>query len=279
MFAEELQQSFAHLNLFSSNLTVDKPRVEPTAMAPQSGRDGGAGTGRASSATPLRPYWGRRINPVNWRPSRNFLVGVAAGYNISFSHMFGLKTRRRNRLRSQPFPASWLEILHGNVPYYGRLSPAEQQDLLGDIRVFVAEKNFEGCGGLEITDEIKVTIAAYACILLLHLRHDYYPRLQSVLVYPDAYPVPAVRRAVGNIVVEGDEMRAGESWRTGVVVISWNHVLHRPTDPGAVETWPSMSSLINSTRKKGWRMAHRCCQSHRCIEPGRGFSAGNTRCC
>ena len=159
-------------------------------------------------------------------------MGVAARYRISLSHMFGLKTRRRNRLRSQPFPASWLEILQRNVPYYGRLSPSEQQHLRGDIHVFIAEKNFEGCGGLEMTDEIKITIAAYACLLLLHLQHDYYPRLQSVLVYPDAYPVPAVRRAVGNIVVEGDEMRAGESWRTGVVVISWNHVLHRPADPG-----------------------------------------------
>jgi Mlc titration factor MtfA (ptsG expression regulator) len=146
--------------------------------------------------------------------------------------MFGFKTRRRNRLRSRLFPRSWLEILQRNVPYYTRLSPAEQQELQGDIQVFIAEKNFEGCGGLEMTDEIKVTIAAYACILLLHLQHDYYPRLQSILVYPDAYPVPAVQRVMGNIVVEGHEMRAGESWQTGAVVISWNHVLHRPTDPG-----------------------------------------------
>jgi Mlc titration factor MtfA (ptsG expression regulator) len=146
--------------------------------------------------------------------------------------MFGSKTRRRNRLRAQPFPASWLAIIRRNVPCYDRLTAAEQQDLQGTIQVLVAEKNFEGCGGLEMTDEIKITIAAYACILLLHLQHDYYPRLQSILVYPDAYPVPAVRRRVGNIVVEGTEMRAGESWQTGVVVISWNHVLHRPVDPG-----------------------------------------------
>ena len=150
---------------------------------------------------------------------------------ISGSHMFGFKTRRRNRLRSQPFPGSWLAIIQRNVPYYERLTHAEQQELQGDVQVFIAEKNFEGCGGLEMTHEIKITIAAYACILLLHLQHDYYPRLQSVLVYPDAYPVPAVQRVVGNIVVEGHEMRAGESWRTGVVVISWNHVLRRPVDP------------------------------------------------
>ncbi|HUK82307.1 MAG TPA: M90 family metallopeptidase [Verrucomicrobiae bacterium] len=145
--------------------------------------------------------------------------------------MFGLKTRRRARLRAQPFPDLWRSILQRNVPYYGHLSPGEQQELQQHIQVFVAEKNFEGCGGLELTDEIKVTVAAYACILLLHLRHDYYPRLQSILVYPDAYPVPEVRSYAGNIVVEAHELRAGESWRTGVVVISWNHVLHRPADP------------------------------------------------
>jgi len=105
--------------------------------------------------------------------------------------------------------------------------------LQDDIKVFVAEKNFEGCGGLEITDEIRVTVAAYACILLLNRRHDFYPRLQSILVYPDLYPAHAVRRGPGNTLVEGQEVRAGESWHTGAVVLSWSHVLHRPGDPAA----------------------------------------------
>ena len=145
--------------------------------------------------------------------------------------MFGFKTRRRKRIGSRPFPQTWLEIIRRNVSYYERLSLAEQQQLQGDIQVFVAEKNFEGCGGLELTDEIKVTIAAYACILLLNRQHDYYPRLQSILVYPDAYTIKSVRRATGNTLVEGHEVRLGESWRSGAVVISWNHVLHRPADP------------------------------------------------
>jgi Mlc titration factor MtfA (ptsG expression regulator) len=145
--------------------------------------------------------------------------------------MFGLKTRRRDRLRAQPFSESWESILHRNVPYYELLSSDEQQGLKDDIKVFIAEKNFEGCAGLELTDEIKVTIAAYACVLLLHLKHDYYPRLQSVLVYPDAYGVPEVRRTAGNTIVEGHEVRLGESWRTGAVVVSWDHILHRPADP------------------------------------------------
>jgi Mlc titration factor MtfA (ptsG expression regulator) len=142
--------------------------------------------------------------------------------------MFERKTRRRNRLQAQTFPTSWRAILERNVAYYERLTLTERQELHGDIQVFIAEKNIEGCGGLEITEEIKVTIAAYACILLLNRQHDFYPRLQSILVYPDAYPVPVVRVVPGNIAVEGHEMRAGESWRTGAVVLSWNHVLRRP---------------------------------------------------
>jgi len=147
--------------------------------------------------------------------------------------VFGFKKRRRDRIRSQPFPAAWLAILRRNVPYYQRLTAEEQRELRQHIQVFVAEKNFEGCYGLVLTDEITVTIAAYACILLLHRRHDYYPRLQSILVYPDAYTVETTRPGPGNTVVEGPEMRAGESWWTGVVIVAWSHILHRPTEPGA----------------------------------------------
>jgi Mlc titration factor MtfA (ptsG expression regulator) len=143
--------------------------------------------------------------------------------------MFERKTTRRNRLQTQPFPAPWLAILQRNVPYYRRLTVSEREELRGDIQVFIAEKNFEGCGGLEITEEIKITIAAYACILLLNRQHNYYPRLQSILVYPDAYPAAVRRMAPGNIAIEGHEIRAGESWRNGVVVLSWNHVLRRPS--------------------------------------------------
>jgi Mlc titration factor MtfA (ptsG expression regulator) len=147
--------------------------------------------------------------------------------------LFGFITRRRNRLRSQPFPEEWLVVLKRNVPYYARLPLSKQQELQDSIKVFIAEKNFEGCGGIEMTDEIKVTIAAYACILLLNRRHDFYPRLQSILVYPDAYPVTVVRSGPGDMLIEGHEVRAGESWHTGAIVLSWSHILHRPGDPAA----------------------------------------------
>ena len=57
---------------------------------------------------------------------------------------------------------------------YSRLSPADRQELEGHIHVFLAEKRFEGCGGQEVTDEVRVLIAAQACLLLLHRDTDCY---------------------------------------------------------------------------------------------------------
>jgi hypothetical protein len=75
------------------------------------------------------------------------------------------KKRRRQRLYTEPFPVSWLAIIKRSFPIYDRLPQSDQQELQGHIQVFLAEKVFEGCGGLELTDEIKVTIAAQACRL------------------------------------------------------------------------------------------------------------------
>ena len=48
------------------------------------------------------------------------------------------------------------------------------------------EKHWEGCGGLVLTDEIKLCISAQACLLTLNLPHDFYPNVESILVYPSA---------------------------------------------------------------------------------------------
>ena len=77
--------------------------------------------------------------------------------------MLGLFTnRRREKLRSEKPPKEWIDILERNFPLFGRLTPDDQKELLGHIQVFIDEKYFEGCGGLELTDEIRVTIAAQA---------------------------------------------------------------------------------------------------------------------
>jgi Mlc titration factor MtfA (ptsG expression regulator) len=133
--------------------------------------------------------------------------------------------QRAREARAAPFPADWLSHLHRNVGCYQLLPPAEQARLRDDLRVFIAEKHWEGCGGLELTNEMKVTIAALACILTLGMTGSPYGRVQTILVYPAGYRDPRPRRVPGSIIhTEGVEL-TGEAHYRGPVVLSWEEVL------------------------------------------------------
>jgi MtfA peptidase len=144
-----------------------------------------------------------------------------------------LAERKRARLRAQPFPAAWRRILRRRVPIVARLPAELQLRLKRHIQVFIAEKPFIGCQGRAITDEVRVTVAAQACLLLLgHARSDYFPRLRQVLVYPDAFVVNR-EQAVGDGLVQAQrQTMAGESWSHGVVVLSWAEALAGAADAG-----------------------------------------------
>jgi MtfA peptidase len=145
--------------------------------------------------------------------------------------MFGLSRKERwAKIQAQPFPPEWSWIMARNVPIYDRLSELDKAELRGLIQVFLAEKVFEGCGGLEITDEIKVTIAAQACLLLLRRDTDVYPKLITILVYPSAYISNMPRHSPQGIVTEGPQGRLGEAWTAGVVVLSWDDVKQGASD-------------------------------------------------
>jgi len=136
---------------------------------------------------------------------------------------------RRKKLRALPVNPEWEKILEKNLPIYLKLPDQMKAELHGHIRVFIHEKNFEGCGGLELNDEIRVTIAAQACILLLKRKTAYYPKLSSVLVYPSAYVAKNIRNKNG--FVADAQVRLGESWSTGTVVLSWDDIIRGAVDP------------------------------------------------
>jgi Mlc titration factor MtfA (ptsG expression regulator) len=140
--------------------------------------------------------------------------------------------RRRARLRAGPFPAAWRRILRRRVPAAARLPADLQVRLKRHIQVFVAEKAFIGCQGQAITDEVRVTVAAQACLLLLgHARPDYYPRLRQILVYPDAFVVRRERPVGDGLVQAQRQALSGESWVEGQVVLSWAEALDGAADP------------------------------------------------
>jgi MtfA peptidase len=142
-----------------------------------------------------------------------------------------LRRRRRERILAGPFPDAWLAFLHQNVAHYQHLSDAEQARLRDDLRIFAAEKHWEGCGGLTMTDEIKVTISAQAMLLVLGLEHNYFDRVQSILVYPYAYRAVTPDSATGNLVPQDSSDRLGEAHYRGPVILSWPEVLQDGQHP------------------------------------------------
>jgi len=149
---------------------------------------------------------------------------IAAGLvAVFFTWKYLARQARRKRLLVTPFPDKWREIVQKNVPLYNRLPDPLKEQLHGLVQVFLAEKDFEGCGGLDITEEIKVTIAAQACMLLLNRKATYFPKLRTILVYPHTYVAKTIS-SDGRIRVDGQSVRLGESWQDGPVVLSWNSV-------------------------------------------------------
>ncbi len=126
------------------------------------------------------------------------------------------RRRRRNKILSTPFPAEWTAHLEKNLPHYRYLAPDERARLRDNLRVFVAEKNWEGCGGLRLTDEMKVAIAAHACLMTLGLEGDPLAGILSILVYPTGYAVPEERWHAGWSIAD-EVARQGESWYRGPV--------------------------------------------------------------
>jgi len=128
---------------------------------------------------------------------------------------------KRKKQWTSLVPSSWLPILERTLPMIGKLSAEHQKQLFGKMKIFLTDKNFEGCGGLEITEEIKVTIAAQACMLLLGRKTKVYSRLKTILVYPHTYKGGKKGLFGGD---NGDSARLGESWTSGVVVLAWDSV-------------------------------------------------------
>ena len=152
-----------------------------------------------------------------------YLLGLALAL-IAAALLISTAKRKahRNKLMNAPFPREWSDILTKNLPPYLRLPEELQNKLHGYINIFMDEKYFEGCGGQKITDEVKVTIAAQACLLIVGQGSKCYPKLRSVLVYPHTYI--AGGKGLFGAQNEPISARLGESWQTGSVVLSWNSV-------------------------------------------------------
>lgn len=144
--------------------------------------------------------------------------------------IFGwLRRRRRRKWHAQPFPAEWTAFIAQHCAHWQQLRDFERRQLERLVQVFVAEKEWEGCGGLEITDEVRVTIAAQACILLLGLEHDYFRNVRSVVVYPSTVVAPA---GGGSVFHSNEHVPVlGQAMLRGPIVLVWDAVLRGAEHP------------------------------------------------
>jgi Mlc titration factor MtfA (ptsG expression regulator) len=138
------------------------------------------------------------------------------------------RKRRRQRVLEDPFRVAWQEALRRNVGYAEFLDEVAHQRLEDLVQVFLAEKSFEGCGGLTLTDEIRVTIAANACILLLGLDHDLYSDVETILVYPSTVRPPQRSQGLLStsvaVVTNESPHLLGEAHMHGPVILVWDSV-------------------------------------------------------
>jgi hypothetical protein len=139
---------------------------------------------------------------------------------------------RRAGVVELPFPAEWRHTMRVHVPLVARLPADLQQQLRRRMQVFIAEVPFIGCQGVVVTNEMRVVVAAQACLLLLNRPQAEFGGLRQVLLYPGPFRVR--RSGVDAAGLHSDEVQvlSGESWEQGQVILSWPDCLEGAANPG-----------------------------------------------
>lgn len=149
---------------------------------------------------------------------------VLAVILLSAFYLFFWPRLRRRQIINESFPREWEDILERRLSVYSKLPAALQQQLRDLIKVFIRDKTFVGCADLEVTEEMKVVIAAQACLLLLNHPSYEYPELRAIYIYPTAFRATReVRDELGLVSTQSRDL-LGESWNTGKVILAWDDV-------------------------------------------------------
>lgn len=162
--------------------------------------------------------------------SRWVIVALCALVAASAWWLFARPQWRSRRVDAQPFPAEWEAIVQTWLPCYRRMPEDIKDALRNRIKHFLANKRFVGCAGLEITDTMRLAIAAQACLLILNRPGDYYADLRWILVYPNEFVVNHNRPNELGIVSDSRHVLAGESWSDGRVILAWSSIKQSVAD-------------------------------------------------
>lgn len=136
---------------------------------------------------------------------------------------------RFDRAMRRPFPQSWQQTLE-SLPVYARLEPALQAELRRKVQAFLYRKRFVGCAGLAVSDEMRVTIAAEACLLVLNRPSTLYRDLKWIYLYPTTFRSRQPERNEIGVVSKPAGSLLGVSWSNGRVVLAWDSVQRGSAD-------------------------------------------------
>ena len=138
--------------------------------------------------------------------------------------------QRRLKIMEEPFPSEWEDMIRRNMVYYSMLGNDEQKRLRLLIQIFMTEKSWEGCGGLELTDEIRVTISAQACLLILNIPHNYFDNVETILIYPSEMMLPQRKPGFFETVLEPLEPArpiSGQAFQQGPIILAWDTAFYQ----------------------------------------------------
>jgi Mlc titration factor MtfA (ptsG expression regulator) len=143
------------------------------------------------------------------------------------------QAHHRRQLRARPLPDAWRAHLERELSFYGAMPAELRARLDGLVQQFLAEKEFVGCRGLEVSQEMKLTIAAQACLLVVNRPVQVYDDLYSVLIYPAAFIAPEEHHDEAGVVHSHDQVLSGQTWDTHRIILSWDDVQASAAERGA----------------------------------------------
>ena len=169
------------------------------------------------------------ISPRTARSNRNVMHLLILFSLIAFVVSIWFLHRQRRRAREEklfkmPLDPGYVALLEQHVPIYSKLPQTLRDELHGHINIFLDRKKFIGKAGVEITDQIRLTVAGNACLLLLQGNNRRFSGFTSILIYPSTYEAPDVHHD-GLITTNRQSTRAGESWMRGPIVLSWTDMV------------------------------------------------------
>jgi len=135
-----------------------------------------------------------------------------------------LRRGRRRRSLELGLPPSWQALADRAVPARAHWPATLRKRHDGLIRALLEEKAFVGCNGFEITEDVRLTIAAQATLLLLGRPGRLYDELLSILVYPTAFWVEDEVHDDDGLITRRRRVLSGETWESQRLILSWEDI-------------------------------------------------------